>query len=404
MDELVVAKADISESYLVSMVRDVLANTTSDNEKIKDLNFIMDNTQEYTRNYNKIHHILQSTENQEFHGIPGFHTIQPISKGGFGKVYQAIHSVDGQTYAIKAIPMKFSNDSMVTDTIINRLKEVRGLARLEHPNIIRYYNSWLDIGITSNIKPTSVTNSKSHDSLVEYGSSRHVLDWDTDESVASSISRSTSFDSIVPVLKDGSRYIRTTLFLQTERMEMNLRDWINQSQSTLTYARDVIEIMKQISRGVEYLHTMSPSIIHCDLKPENILLNCQGSWPIQVKVADFGLINIEGGTWLLGKYEGTSTYKAPELKDTGDSLSMPSTASDIYSLGIMFFEMLCPFSTTMERSLKIQQLKQGSLLTNTIIDRMVAAHPSQRPSITETIAEIKTVERTNIQYQTLDEH
>ena len=151
----------------------------------------------------------------------------------------------------------------------------------------------------------------------------------------------------------------------------------------------MLEIMKQICYGVEYLHSIVPSIIHCDLKPENILLNCPDDWSIQVKVADFGLITVTDSCWVLGKYEGTCTYKAPELKQ-GIS---PSTASDIYSLGIMFFEMLYLFDTSMERSLQIQKLKSGKILTNTIIDRMISTDPSQRPNISDTIAELTTVQR-----------
>ena len=167
--------------------------------RFKIYNLLWENTLEYTRDYQQLHNILQKTETQEFHGIPGFHSIKPISKGGFGKVYQATHSVDGQTYAIKTIPMKFSRDSMVTDTIINRLKEVRCLARLSHPNIIRYFNSWLDIGISRKSVLSETMTSKSCNSLVEYGGTKHILDWEPDTSGSSGISRSNSLDSLDPM-------------------------------------------------------------------------------------------------------------------------------------------------------------------------------------------------------------
>lgn len=383
-----------SESYVVSMIRDILASSADDSVKVQDLKLLTDNTNEYIQDYQELHGMLASKEPQMFHGIPGFHSIIPISKGGFGKVYQATHSIDAQVYAIKTIPMKFSATEIVTDALVSSLREARCLARLCHPNIVRYYNSWLDIGIATQKPVAGVSHSKSCDALVEHGYSKHILDLPTSSESSTGISRSRSVDSIVPVLPEGSRQIRTTLFIQTERMETNLREWIFYHKGGASYTTDVLEIMKQICNGVRYLHNMVPAIIHCDLKPENILLNTTeaGTWPMVVKVADFGLVTIADRNLRLAPDEGTSTYLAPELReDITGQVSAPSTKSDIYSLGIMFYELLDPSDTGMERSINIGKLKAGTLNTNTIIDRMVATDPDHRPSIHDTIRELNTV-------------
>ena len=76
-------------------------------------------------------------------------------------------------------------------------------------------------------------------------------------------------------------------------------------------------------------------IIHRDIKPENVLITNDG----QVKVTDFGLaksITAQTSTASHGVLMGTMSYIAPEIPQSGAS----SKASDIYSTGIMLYEML----------------------------------------------------------------
>jgi len=62
-----------------------------------------------------------------------------IGEGGFGKVYKVRHKLDGNIYAIKKAVMNYEdlNDRKI-------LKEVSLLSKLNHPNIVRYYQSWLE--------------------------------------------------------------------------------------------------------------------------------------------------------------------------------------------------------------------------------------------------------------------
>jgi serine/threonine protein kinase len=98
-------------------------------------------------------------------------------------------------------------------------------------------------------------------------------------------------------------------------------------------------IALQMTKGVNYLHTMS--IIHRDIKSLNFLMdNAVGGY--LVKISDFGLAKIrqetsrqttEGvGQQVIG---GTLQWKAPELLKFGK----PSNASDVYSLGVVFWEL-----------------------------------------------------------------
>jgi serine/threonine-protein kinase len=97
-----------------------------------------------------------------------------------------------------------------------------------------------------------------------------------------------------------------------------------------------IHIMIQIARGVARAHDLE--IIHRDIKPENIFLCRREDGSDMVKVLDFGIAKSRQDSRLTNQGElfGTPQYMAPERilgKDAGGP-------SDIYALGIVFFEML----------------------------------------------------------------
>lgn len=102
-----------------------------------------------------------------------------------------------------------------------------------------------------------------------------------------------------------------------------------------------ITLFRHICGGVKYLH--QNGIIHCDLKPENILLSVEDRG-IVAKITDFGLSKTRSGnsrlTSVAGIAAGTLAYQAPEIVCGRAPFNRPSEKSDIYALGVMFWEIL----------------------------------------------------------------
>ncbi|MBN2386694.1 MAG: serine/threonine protein kinase [Anaerolineales bacterium] len=95
---------------------------------------------------------------------------------------------------------------------------------------------------------------------------------------------------------------------------------------------EVVRILNDVLAGLSYAH--GEGVIHRDLKPANIMLTRKG----QAVLTDFGIAQIVGGTQytISGALMGTLNYMAPEQGRDGKC----DVRSDIYSLGIVFFEML----------------------------------------------------------------
>ena len=95
---------------------------------------------------------------------------------------------------------------------------------------------------------------------------------------------------------------------------------------------EVVRVLLDVLDGLAYAH--SEEMIHRDIKSANILLTKKG----QAVVADFGIAQIVGSTrhTASGALMGTLDYMAPEQGLEGRS----DARSDIYSLGIVFYEML----------------------------------------------------------------
>jgi len=138
---------------------------------------------------------------------------------------------------------------------------------------------------------------------------------------------------VLTVLEPHGR--RQFLYYVTEYVKgTTLRQWMNDHpQPSLDEVRDIVE---QISRGLRTMHRQE--MIHQDLKPENIMVDEHGV----VKIIDFGSTKIAGIAEITTPLDrdnllGTRNYTAPEyLKNY-----LGSNRSDIFSLGVVAYEMLC---------------------------------------------------------------
>jgi len=124
---------------------------------------------------------------------------------------------------------------------------------------------------------------------------------------------------------------------------------------------EAINLTVQILRALEEAHRQG--VIHRDIKPGNIMLFQEGGAgedPVfSVKVADFGIAKIaseEAGVTTTGLIIGTPEYMSPEQAE-----GLPiERQSDIYSLGIMFYEMLTgnvPFKADTPMATAIKHIK-----------------------------------------------
>ncbi|XP_055355847.1 eukaryotic translation initiation factor 2-alpha kinase-like [Paramacrobiotus metropolitanus] len=183
-----------------------------------------------------------------------------------------------------------------------------------------------------------------------------------------------------------------TLFIQMELCGKTLRDWLRERNSPNGMGEmdddtakdsavlvDVIEcnkILKHILKGIDYIH--SKGLIHRDLKPRNIFFHTCDN---RVMIGDFGLARKDLLTsnddaffspvpslGSLGRRlsagVGTVTYASPEQLHG----SAYDIKSDMFSLGIVMFEILSVFATEMERAIALSAIRSGRLPPEFVIN------------------------------------
>jgi hypothetical protein len=159
------------------------------------------------------------------------------------------------------------------------------------------------------------------------------------------------------------------------------------------------DILWQVGDALRYMH--GRTILHGDIKSENIFLTRSSARGRGVKLLDFGLARPDLGKGA-GSVDGTPEYLAPE-RIRGEPAS---TASDIYALGIVFYEMLTgklPFSGDMEAIFK-SHLQDAIPVPSTMIDepideradqivlRATAKNPADRhPDVAGFMYELRTL-------------
>lgn len=159
-----------------------------------------------------------------------------------------------------------------------------------------------------------------------------------------------------------------------------------------------VHIMGQIAHILVTLHR--EDIIHRDLKPENIMLIDRNGDPDYVKLLDFGIARVQSFSRLTetGQVLGTIPYMPPEVLSGG----VNSASVDVYSLGIIVYEMLTrklPFTgdkplDTMRLILKEEPVEPVKLnrhvpaWLNELVLQMIGKKAEERPDAREVLARV----------------
>lgn len=163
-----------------------------------------------------------------------------------------------------------------------------------------------------------------------------------------------SHPNIVSIFDVGEEEEENIYYIVMEYVKgMTLKEYI-QMYSPLP-VDEAIDIMSQVTSAISHAH--QNGIIHRDIKPQNILIDHNG----KVKVTDFGIAMALSGTSITqtNSVLGSVHYLSPEQARGGTAIKK----SDVYSLGIVFFELLTgrlPFSGDTAVSIALKHLQSDT--------------------------------------------
>ncbi|XP_013794487.1 eukaryotic translation initiation factor 2-alpha kinase-like [Limulus polyphemus] len=184
------------------------------------------------------------------------------------------------------------------------------------------------------------------------------------------------------------------LYIQMQLCQKeSLKDWMKANNER--NHENILDIFDQIVSAVQYVHERG--LMHRDLKPSNIFFSMDGT----VKIGDFGLVtgmaendlhtpagNNNSFNQKHTDQVGTHLYMSPEQM-TGQNYNFKV---DIFSLGLIFFELLVTFPTQMERVKILLKVKQQDFpeTFNTeyheeclFVKKLLSPNPDNRPSAGE---------------------
>ncbi|GAW82641.1 serine/threonine protein kinase [Plasmodium gonderi] len=269
--------------------------------------------------------------------------------GGFGYVMKVKNKRFNISYALKKITLcstkkkaySYPNSSSDIMNENNRyiMEEAIMIAKLQHENIVRYYDAWVENNIDYYLH-NEIENNYEHISKKKRNYAHYM------EEI---INMRHYYEE-----KKGIDINEKYLYILMEYCPgKTLREAID---CGIIYKNEKLiwELIKQILKGLHYIHDMK--VMHRDIKPSNIFLQISDN-VLTAKIGDFGLTTrIDNNNNNINPSAGTVNYISPEQLN-GEYVDQKS---DIFSLGVVFFEMFHePFSTLMERSIVLSNLLKG---------------------------------------------
>ncbi|XP_018595767.1 protein kinase containing Z-DNA binding domains isoform X2 [Scleropages formosus] len=319
-------------------------------------------------------------------GLEEFDIEEDFDEGGYGWIFKARHKVDRKCYAVKIV--KYDGEK--------EKREVEALAALQHSSIVRYYTSWIGPPYKCNN-----TNTPSKGSLLQncstessggvvfeqggcsFPSAASCTAESREEEELESWSQTSSSDMST---KQMIATAKRCLYIQMEFCEGgSLDQWLLDKGKERSKG-EATEIFQQIVKGVEYIH--SSGHIHRDLKPQNILFAADG----RIKIGDFGLVTTIGDKNISPvertKEKGTKSYMSPEQENQ----STYDEKTDIFPLGLIFFELLWTMGTMAEKNKIWKELRSRSFpvefrekyaFEHKLIYDMLSLEPEDRPGASD---------------------
>jgi serine/threonine-protein kinase len=275
---------------------------------------------------------------QEGHRIGDTYEVERfLGEGAFAEVYRVKHRFLGRQ-AMKV----FKAPGMTQEEIVTSLGEAVLLSRLGHPNIIRV------------------------------------------------------FDASVLEARGGKYGYFTMEYVAGGSLDQFWRSFGPRFMPVAT----VIELTRQICRGLAIAHAEKPPIVHRDIKPQNVLVGYEADG-LRVRISDFGLAKRANPLTLLVSAKGTLCFKAPEAFEDYKS---DSCAGDVWAVGTTMYLLLTdrfPFAMPETGDIDPRCFQQAPIppsrlnaLVDTALDqlvlRCVQTNPKQRyPDATAVLSEVE---------------
>ncbi|EQC30010.1 PEK protein kinase [Saprolegnia diclina VS20] len=349
-----------------------------------------------------------------------FKSLRVLGQGGQGCVTEVESKLDHKRYAIKKVRVQATTDSREKNRHLTQsLREVHLMANLpRHPNIVRYYTSWLEDEAENVVAPSPSVDDDDEASMA----SEEFLSYDAGSSCgfefesaedlmadpAASVEAPTKARTSSTSLPAINLFIQMELCKQTESIS-NLASWLRSTSDDRVTTRAghamAMQLFTDVVRGIKHIHAFG--VIHRDIKPDNIFLQNGVA-----KIGDFGLSKhmheatsvddgfspsptlVESPTKSTNSHTtalGTFLYASPEQVGRGQApqSTFYSEKSDIFALGVMLLELCSSFSTIMERVQVLTAVRHGVVpaaaqmafpLEMGLVAKMTALDPRDRPS------------------------